>query len=120
MLRTILIFSLFWISASLPSQAGSVLPLNPDQIADEAAPAEVRLDAAAPAAQPAAHIPQPSAEEPVPVPEGASGLRIYIDPQTGAILKEPAPGAVPLQLTPQLQNTLSTSHQGLVEVPNSV
>lgn len=49
---------------------------------------------------------------------GASGLMIYIDPKTGAILKVPAPGTVPLQLSPQLQNALSTSHDGLVEVPS--
>jgi hypothetical protein len=46
----------------------------------------------------------------------APGLTIYIDPQTGAILKEPAPGTVPLQLTPQLQNAFSTTHHGLAEV----
>jgi hypothetical protein len=48
----------------------------------------------------------------------ASGLMIYVDPQTGAILKVPAPGTVPLQLSPELQNALSTSHDGLVEVPS--
>ena len=58
--------------------------------------------------------------QPAAVPEGAAGMTIYVDPQTGAILKEPAPGAVPLQLTPQLRNSLSTSHQGLVETPSSV
>ena len=47
-------------------------------------------------------------------------MMIYIDPQTGAILKEPAPGTVPLQLTPDLQKALSTSDQGLVEVLSSV
>jgi len=57
-----------------------------------------------------------TAEAPVP----ATGMTIYIDPNTGAILKEPAPGTVPLQLTPQLQNALSTSDRGLVEVPGSV
>jgi hypothetical protein len=45
---------------------------------------------------------------------------IYIDPQTGAILPEPAPGSVPLQLSPQQQNAFSTSHEGLVEVPSAV
>ena len=44
---------------------------------------------------------------------------IYIDPQTGAILNEPAPGTVPFQVTPELQNALSTSHQGLVETPTA-
>ena len=50
----------------------------------------------------------------------ASGMVIYIDPQTGAILKEPAPGTVPLQLTPELQNALSTSDHGLAESPSAV
>ena len=46
----------------------------------------------------------------------AAGMMIHIDPQTGAILREPAPGTVPLPLTPQLQNAFSTTHQGLAEV----
>lgn len=52
--------------------------------------------------------------------EGASGMTIHIDPRTGAILKEPVPGTVPLKLTPQLKNALSKSHEGLVETPSSV
>ena len=60
------------------------------------------------------------AGEQLPVPAGvaapsAPGMTIYVDPTTGAIVKEPAPGTVPLTLTPQLSNALSTSHQGLVE-----
>jgi len=43
------------------------------------------------------------------------GLMVHIDPQTGAFLKEPAPGSVPLQLTPALRNSVDTSHEGLVE-----
>jgi hypothetical protein len=62
---------------------------------------------------------QPPAEKPAARP-GVSGMTIHIDPKTGALLKEPAPGAVPLQLTPQLRNALSTSHQGLVETPSLV
>jgi len=58
--------------------------------------------------------------QPAAVPGGAPGMVIHVDPQTGAILKEPAPGTVPLQLSPQLTNSLSTSHQGLVETPSSV
>jgi len=54
---------------------------------------------------------------PAAVPTGAAGMIIYIDPQTGAILSEPAPGTMPLQLTPTLPNALSTSHQGLMETP---
>ena len=42
-------------------------------------------------------------------------MTVYVDPQTGMFLKEPAPGHVPLQLSPELQNALSTSHEGLVE-----
>jgi hypothetical protein len=58
-----------------------------------------------------------TSQPPAAVPEGASGMIIYIDPQTGAVLNEPAPGTVPLQWTPELQNALSTSQQGLVETP---
>jgi hypothetical protein len=44
-------------------------------------------------------------------------MLIYIDPQTGVVRNAPAPGTVPLQVTPALQNALSTSHHGLVETP---
>jgi hypothetical protein len=64
--------------------------------------------------------PQPSAAKPSAVPEGASGMIIHIDPQTGELRKTPAPGAVPLQLSPQERNAFSTSHQGLVEMPSPV
>jgi hypothetical protein len=64
--------------------------------------------------------PQPLAEKPATVPEGASGMIIHIDPQTGELRKTPAPGTVPLQLSPQERNAFSTSHQGLVEMPSSV
>jgi hypothetical protein len=67
-----------------------------------------------------ASAPQQPAETLDAVPGGAHGMMIYIDPKTGALLKEPAPGTVPLQLSPQLQNALSTSHQGLVETPSSM
>jgi hypothetical protein len=57
-------------------------------------------------------------------PQGATpapaGMTIHVDPQTGAILDAPAPGSVPMQLSPALQNALSTSHQGLQEVPSPV
>lgn len=52
-------------------------------------------------------------------PGAASGLLIHIDPQTGAVLEEPAPGSVPLQLTPGLRDALDTSDRGLVEVPGA-
>lgn len=116
MLRKIFTFSLLWISVSLPAQATSVLPLYLDQIVNDVPIEEVKPDAAAPVA----NGPQPPAEKPVSIPEGASGMKVYIDPQTGAILKRPAPGTVPLKLSPQHQNAFSTSHQGLVEVPSSV
>ena len=55
-----------------------------------------------------------------PAPAGTSGIIVHIDPQTGAILKEPAPGTVPLQLTPKETAAMSTSHEGLAEVPSAV
>ncbi|MEA2953236.1 MAG: hypothetical protein QOD40_1276 [Alphaproteobacteria bacterium] len=59
------------------------------------------------------------AEAPAGIPEGAAGLTVHIDPQTGKILRERAPNTVPLQLSPREQNSLNTSHEGLVQVPNS-
>jgi|SRR5262245_30726626 len=69
-------------------------------------------------AGPGTGVSQPSAQKPTAVPDGAPGLTVYIDPQTGAIRQDPAPGTTPLQLTPQEQNALSTSHQDLVQVPS--
>ena len=60
-----------------------------------------------------------ASQPPAAIPKGGSGMNIYIDPSTGAILPGPAHGAVPLQLTPELQNALSTSHEGLVETPTA-
>lgn len=51
---------------------------------------------------------------------GASGMLIHVDPKTGSLLKQPAPGTVPLQITPQMLNALSTSGKGLVELPSTV
>jgi hypothetical protein len=51
-------------------------------------------------------------------PQG--GMTVHIDPKTGAILKEPAPGTVPLTLSSRERNAMSTSHEGLVEVPSGV
>jgi hypothetical protein len=58
-----------------------------------------------------------SSEDVAPV---SAGMVIHVDPRTGDLLREPAPGSVPLQLGPQLSNALSTAHQGLVEVPSPV
>jgi hypothetical protein len=63
-------------------------------------------------------IAPPPAETPAAVPGSAPGMMIHVDPKTGAILKGPAPGSVPFQMSPELQNALSTSHQGLAEVPS--
>ena len=54
-------------------------------------------------------------KEPTPAAPAASGLLIHIDPQTGALLKEPDPNSVTLQFTPALRDSLATSHDGLVE-----
>src|SRR5262249_7404970 len=89
-----------------------------------AQPASPNESQSAPSGQtetgPGAGLPQQLTGASAAVPSSTSGMMIYIDPQTGAILKAPAPGTVPLQLTPQLQNALSTSHQGLTEIPNPV
>ena len=53
-------------------------------------------------------------------PASAPGMRVFIDPQTGGFLSEPPPGATQPELSPQERNALSTSHQGLVEVPSTV
>ena len=60
------------------------------------------------------------AEMLVETPEAAAGMIVYIDPSTGEVLSGPAPGAQPLQLSPAERNALSTSHQGLVQVPSTV
>jgi hypothetical protein len=60
----------------------------------------------------------PPAEKAGP-PAAAGGMMVHIDPRTGAIQRDPAPGTQPLQLSPQLRNAVSTSHQGLVEVPGA-
>jgi hypothetical protein len=71
-------------------------------------------------AQPSATAPPPAAGVSVSASPGASGFRVHIDPQTGRLLREPAPGSAPLQLSPREQNALSTSHQGLTEVTSTV
>jgi hypothetical protein len=60
-------------------------------------------------------VPPASSED---VPPVSAGMVIHVDPRTGDLLREPAPGSVPLQLGPELSNALSTAHQGLVEVPS--
>ena len=62
----------------------------------------------------------PPAEQAADVPQGAAGMTVYIDPQTGAILSEPAPRSAPLRITPQERNAASTSHLGLTQEPASV
>jgi hypothetical protein len=57
------------------------------------------------------------AEKPAAV-SSAPGMTVYIDQRTGALLPGPTPDTVPLQLTPEIRNALSTSDQGLVEVPS--
>lgn len=67
-----------------------------------------------------ASLQEQGVEKPDPGPGGAPGMMIYIDPQTGAILKEPAAGTVSLQLNPQLQNSLDRSQHGLRELASPV
>jgi hypothetical protein len=107
-----------------PPDRGIVPPNLPQTGITDQQPASPGESQQAPSEQtgtwPGASLPQQLAGKPTAENSGASGMMIYIDPQTGAILQEPAPGTVPLQLTPQFQNAFSTSHQGLVEVPSAV
>jgi hypothetical protein len=58
------------------------------------------------------------AEKPAAV-SSTPGMMVYIDPRTGALLPGPTSDTIPLQLPPEMQNALSTSDQGLVEVQSS-
>jgi hypothetical protein len=78
-----------------------------------AAPAALAADDPPP---PGAGVSQAPTDKPAATPE--RGMTVYIDPQTGAVRQTPAPGTVPLQLTPQEQRAFSSSHQDLTEVPN--
>jgi hypothetical protein len=53
-------------------------------------------------------------------PPARSGMTVYVDPQTGALRGTPAPGTVPLEVTPELRTRMSTSNQGLTETPSTV
>jgi len=65
-----------------------------------------------------------SASSPPPPAEGdqanAPGMKAFVDPQTGRLVREPPPGTAPLELSPAERGWFSTSHQGLGEVPSAV
>jgi len=48
----------------------------------------------------------------------AQGLVLNLDPNTGAILDHPTASATRLAVAPELANAMSTSDDGLVELPN--
>ena len=100
----------------LLAHAGVAVAATPACAADnESAPSgQTQTGPGAPPEQPPAVTPAAA------VPGGGAGVMIYIDPKTGRLLKEPAPGTVPLAVSPALDNARSTSHQGLVEVPSPV
>ncbi len=52
-------------------------------------------------------------------PEGAAGMRVYIDPNTGEILEPPA-GAPAAETPESLEKAFNTSSEGLVETPSPV
>jgi hypothetical protein len=60
---------------------------------------------------------QDTSESEGTAPAGIAGSaqRVYLDPQTGRLLRQPPPGAPALILSPEELNMLSTSHTGLVE-----
>lgn len=52
------------------------------------------------------------------VPLGFGGLRVVVDPQTGQIVADPPDGTRwDLTISPDLLRRMSTSHEGLVEMP---
>jgi hypothetical protein len=102
------------LPTSLVGVAAFVVALSP-ALPQEAPPALSKQTQAGPDTS----VTQPQASNPAAA-QSAQGMKVYIDPRTGAILREPAPGTVPLQVSPADQNALSTSHEGLVEVPSSV
>jgi hypothetical protein len=105
--HTTLLTNLLFVGACFvlgmqPAVAGEFTDSGANYAAELGAPVPMSLDS-------------PSAS----TPAGATGMKIYIDPQTGQLMTEPA-GTVPLQLSPDEENALSTSHQGLVETVNPV
>ena len=60
-----------------------------------------------------------SQDKPAAKPREPAGLKVYIDPTTGAFLPGPAPGAEVLQVPPSEAAAMSRSSVGLVETPNS-
>lgn len=57
---------------------------------------------------------------PVVTDPGADGMVVYVDPRTGKLSSEPAPGSTPLVLPPETQSALSTSGEGLTQTPSPV
>ena len=57
----------------------------------------------------------PESEGTAPAEIADSAQRVYLDPQTGRLLRQPPPGAQPFTLSPAELNMISTSHAGLVE-----
>ena len=47
-------------------------------------------------------------------------MMVHLHPQTGAILKEPPTGTMPLPLSERERNALSTSNDGLAQVPSAL
>jgi hypothetical protein len=59
----------------------------------------------------------PAPEDATPDVITGSAQRVYLDPDTGRLLRQPPPGAPVMTLSPTELNMLSTSDAGLVEVP---
>jgi hypothetical protein len=98
---------------TLIGAAGCFSMAVPPALSEEGPPVSSPQSGSAPS------VPEPPPGKATAAPEVGSGMTIYIDPQTGEIRPDPAPGTVPLQLTPEQRNAFSTSHEGLVEVPST-
>lgn len=66
--------------------------------------------------------PQRPSEQPhvAPAAPSTEGMTVDIDPQTGVPTGRPAPAGAPQTLSPDERAARSTSHEGLVEVPNAI
>ena len=64
------------------------------------------------------HDTQAPAKASTRVAPSQQGLVLNIDPVTGAIIDQPAPGATKLALPAELASHMSTSDDGLIEQPN--
>jgi len=103
-----LLASALALSASFAVGIPPVLSAESQQTSSEATPASST-----------ATVAEKHGEKTARTPEGAAGMRVDIDPNTGEI-QEPPAGAPAAGMTESLEKASSTSSEGLVETPSPV